>query len=798
MLDELVEANVEEVEQEGDLCDSNAVQTRIQQLKERIAKLDDSSQVLKLLAEEQAAEINAKEVLLTRKSEHVDELLEQIKKLNLKFDPKCVESQTPELEMQQLNAHINELREQVKQNEEAFSMVCAALTAREKLMSQKDDELSTAIIIEKELRKEVGQQQAIIRRLEKTVEDLQPQKVDACLSPRSFRENQLIRLRDEAIDAKTREVWLLSGQYDRLRVQLGEQESALERLQINVTSKENDLMQQQRKINRLEAEIETLQAGLSQAEGCEKAINIATTQNAKLLKTLEASELVVDDLKSRLDVKERECEQLRTSLREYTKRSAESEVEVLNKTMQAEGKILLVNGLQEKARREREMMQKELFVSNSNYQMEIEKLQGELVMRRNKQYELTLQLQIIESQLHEAIVCRESADEQLLACQCQIREFERVLQDSFEWKKKIEKEMALEKTNAAKQVEEQRKMLATEKRELAKLQRQHEEVKEQLDKRFAQDKQRELLILDTKQLLSAQEALSSKKKGRINDNNKGVEFESEARIAVKLKKDRSENQLEALRQQTESNVRKYADKKRQIHEKKQRLKKEFSDLLTEFRAVQSAKSKLVRKYTDVLGKATSNCFLGIFDLRKCWLVDDDLPPILSLLGSKEYERQLQRVDLRCNRLTSEGMGRILVLVKKMVLNLASQTTNMIREVDLRRNYVSLDGIRLIAKGLESLIPDKNNTRRTGEIELKSVAVTKDGRIEVYAVGSVNSNRFLKPICENLDIEPQVPILVVDVSENLDAEWLFADSKLYQADSRSKDLNISSEGKFPRL
>ncbi|KAJ8507927.1 hypothetical protein ON010_g18921 [Phytophthora cinnamomi] len=350
--------------------------------------------------------------------------------------------------MQKSNVQTEELREQVKKDEEDFAMVCSALDAREQTLVKKTQELAAAVETEKRLRKELDRHQGTIRRLEKNVEELQPEKADACLSPRSFHENQLIRLRDDAIEAKTREVWLLSGQNDQLRVQLDELEAALEQLQRNVISKENDLVRRQRKIDRLEAEIDALQVSRSQAEGREKAMEIATTQNEKLLQALEAQEQNADELKARLEDSERECEQLRNSHREHIARSAESEVEVLHQTRQAEEKASAVTSLQEKLRRERKALQEELSSSHLNYQMEIEKVQSELVMRRNKQYDLTLKLQDVEARLHEAVDRRESADEQLLAAQCRMQEFERVLQDSLEWKKQLEAELASQKESA--------------------------------------------------------------------------------------------------------------------------------------------------------------------------------------------------------------------------------------------------------------------------------------------------------------------------------------------------------------
>ncbi|KAK1942412.1 hypothetical protein P3T76_005911 [Phytophthora citrophthora] len=761
-------------EEQADLHDPVAVQARIQQLKQIIVELDGTAQVFKLLGEKQAAEINAKELLLTRKNEYVDELLEQIKSLTSKLDAKTTEAQALELKAQKVNGQIQELKEQVKKDEEDFAMVCAALDAREQTLTKKNGELLSAVETERQLKKELERQQGTIRRLEKNVEDLQPEKADACLSPRSFHENQLIRLRDDAIEAKTREVWLLSGQNDQLRVQLDELEAALEQLQRNIISKENDLVRRQRKIDRLEAEVDALQVSRNQADGREKAMEIATIQNEKLLQALEAQERNTEELKARLENSERECEQLRSSHHDHIARSAESEVEVLHRTRQAEEKASAVSALQEKVRRERKFLQEELSSSHLNYQMEIEKVQNELVMRRNKQYELTLKLQDVENRLHEALGRRECAEEQLLAAQCRMQELERVLQDSLDWKKQLENELELHKKISAEDTDKQSKVLSGVKRELVGLQKQLEEMKGTLNNRLVTEKQQELRHRETKQLLEKHEALTIEQKQRIHRLVKDVNRESQARAAVELEKNLLKTQLEALRQQTESSIRELLEQKNQVQDKRQQLAGKFTELTTEFHALQNAKARLVHKFADAFAKASSACVVwpsDCLEIRECWLEDDDLRPILKMLEGEGGVR-LQRIDMRCNRLTSEGMGRLLVFLKKLVVGFVSETNRArIRELDLRQNCISLDGVRVVAKGIESLVSSKSNN---GVVGLKSVAVSDEGRVEVYGVENV------------------FPILTIDISENVDADWLVAESRRFQAQyQRGKDPESSN-------
>ncbi|OWZ13598.1 Rho-associated protein kinase [Phytophthora megakarya] len=660
--------------------------------------------------------------------------------------------------MQKINAHMEQLREQAKKDEEDFAMVCAALDVREQTLVKKNGELATAMEMEKQLRKELDRHQETIQRLEKNVEGLHLEKIDACLSPRSFHENQLVRLRDDAIEAKTREVWLLSGQNDQLRVQLDELESALEQLQRSVISKENDLVRRQRKIDKLEAEIDALQVSRSQAEGREKAMEIATTQNEKLLQALEVQERNAEELKAKLDDNERECEQLRIWRREHIARCAEGEVKVLHRTKQAEEKTSAANAIQEKIRRERKLLQEELSISHLNYQMEIDKVQTELVMRRNKQYDLTLKLQEVEVRLHDAADRRENAEEQLLAAQCRMQELERVLQDSLAWKKQLEVELSSQKANSAVSQDKINKLLAEAKHEIAVLQKQLEELKEGATKRLALEKLQELRHRETKQILSAQEALILEQKERIHRLVKDLNRESQARAALVLEKNLLKYQLETLRQQSENNIRECLEQRRQIQDKRQRLAAKLTELTTEFHAVQNAKSKLMYKFADTFARATSAYYSnGV---------------------------RLNRVDLSYNRFTSEGMGRLLVFVKKLVVELTcaeGNSANRIREIDLRQNRISLDGIRVVAKGIETLISNKNdNTDVTG---LKRVTVTDDGRIEVFATGKAAENRSVRTSYGVQDSVSSTPILVMDISENVDADWLIAESRRFQTEHR---------------
>jgi len=467
--------------------------------------------------------------------------------------------------------------------------------------------------------------------------------------------------------------------------------------------------------------------------------------------------------------------------------STSREVEVLHRTRQAQEKASAVNALQEKLRRERKLLQEELSSSHLTYQMEIQKVQSELVMRRNKQYELTLTLQQVEARLHEAVDRRDSAEEQLLAAQCWMQELERVLQDALEWKKQLENALAAQKQSATDSAEQQGKLLAGARREIAILQKQLEETKEAVAKRLALEKQQELRHRETKQLLSAQEALTLEQKERIHRLVKDAKREAQERAALETERTVLARQLEELRQQTESTIRECLEQKQRVQDKRQRLVETFMQLTAEFHAVQSAKSKLLCKYAEAFGRAVAASLVNgvtwptsdVLELRECWLTDDDLRPLLKLLESERVGR-LQRVDLRYNRLTSEGVGRLSVFLKKLLAALVGADLNAvdrIREIDLRQNCISLEGVRAVARALETLCQSSNTASVPG---LKSVAVTDDGRIEVFGIAKAAENRRGDASYGTPHAAPPAPLLVVDISSNVDEAWLVAESRRFQA------------------
>ena len=85
-----------------------------------------------------------------------------------------------------------------------------------KEIEDKNDELKIQMEKINGFDKELDRHKVIIRRQEKQIETLNPDTEDVCLSARSFSEDMMISLRDEAIDAKEKQIGLLNQQNENL------------------------------------------------------------------------------------------------------------------------------------------------------------------------------------------------------------------------------------------------------------------------------------------------------------------------------------------------------------------------------------------------------------------------------------------------------------------------------------------------------------------------------------------------------------------------------------------------------
>ncbi|TYZ62116.1 hypothetical protein PybrP1_012103 [[Pythium] brassicae (nom. inval.)] len=760
---------------------------------------DDAAHAFKLLHEQQAAELNAKDLLLARKSERIDELLQQLKARDAQLEAQIVELHERDVRATQQQAEIGDLQGQLRKEEEDFSMVAAALEAKEQALARKTHELAAAGDAERQVRKDLDRSQALVRRLERSAEAEKPlsrlELADACVSPRSFHENQLVQLRDDAIAAKSREVWLLSGQNDQLRAELDELEAAMAQLQTAAAAKENDVARKQRRVERLEAELEALQASRAQVAGRERAMEIATSQNQKLLLALAAQERASEELAVRADRAERECAQLRETLCAFLETAAASEADALHRTTQAAASRSAVSGLQDKLQRERRALHAELASARAQSQLETEKLQSELVMRRTKQYELTLRLQDAEARLHVADDARESASEQLLASACRMEELERVLRDALAWKAHLEQQLQSQRADAAAACDALARQLRDAQSEVATLTTQLGELKDALARTRSVEKRLERDVHDAKQQLEAKDALAREQRERVQRLVQEVNREAQGRAELELEQQRLRAQLERVHEEADGAARDADAHKRRADDRHRALRERVELLESECASEQAAKAKLVTKFAEAFAAATTAATTAArtawltsecLDLRACMLGDRDLIPLLRMLESAPDA--LVRVDLRSNRITQDGMRAVAAFVKKLVGWLAAGSSSAgcrcrVRDIDLRHNFVSLDGVRVVAGALESLSapPASSTTSPSLSSLVKRVVVSNGGRVEWFP----DTRGTGEPASGE-------PVLVVDISANFDADVFVAEARK-KTRRRPRDRELALPG-----
>lgn len=733
---------------------------------------DDEAAVLKLQLERQTAELNAKELLLARKQERVVEL-------EALLAARDATVSTASAEVARLAGHIESLQDRQRRDEDEFAMVSAALEAKERAMNEQAAVVRAAGDVEVQLRSEVAKHTAMIRRLEQNVADLQPETQDACVSPRSFRESQLIALRDDALAAKTQEVWLLSGQNAQLHVQLDELEAALETLQTAVRSRENDVTRRQRRVDQLTAELEAHRVSASQAEGRERAMEIATTQNATLLNALAARERESEELQRRLEAAERENIDLRAARREGLVQSADAEVAARHQSQLVEDKAAAVAALQAKLARERRTLQQELVDERMKHQLELDRAQSELVMRRTKQYELTLRLQEVEAQLHDANDSREAATEQLGAAQLRMAELERLVGDALTCKAQLERDLAARRLEADRTSTTLNQQLRARESEVAVLQRQLEELKATIGAARSQHTQLQLSLTDGKQALQARDLVAREQKERIQRLVAELTRESQRCAALELEKQLIVDQLGEVRLQLDA-VRTDASQAKQAFEGRlQSARDQIQQLQSDLEMNQSGRVKLLVRVGEFWSTAPPECL----ELRQCGLEDRDIRALLAVLD--HAPDAVRRVDLRGNRFTADGMRLAASFLRKL---LAKRRTGIgIRQLDLRQNCISLDGVRAVASALEAtaaasggLASPRNNSNNSNGAVRHCVEVSNAGRVECFSGG--DSLRKGDSSATSASI-PLMPVLVIDMSDNLDADVLMAEARKLQAAHR---------------
>jgi hypothetical protein len=212
-----------------------------------------------------------------------------------------------------------------------------------------------------------------------------PQTCEVALSARSYDEVDAIRLRDDLVAAKDKELWMVEAQRAKLCEQLDQVETEVERMQQDLLAKEVFLSQKKAEVDRLKHEQKQLQAKVAKAKGQEQAMQVVSKQNASLLQLLQAQEQeTLQQCKARKAL-QAELDELKLKYRHHVETAARVEAEMLKEKAEAAAEKRQLALLHEKAVREHAATKKALEETVAEQALSVETIQDELRQRRAKQ-----------------------------------------------------------------------------------------------------------------------------------------------------------------------------------------------------------------------------------------------------------------------------------------------------------------------------------------------------------------------------------------------------------------------------
>lgn len=293
---------------------------------------------------------------------------------------------------------IDELNTQLKHGEDEFEILSEALEEKERALNKKnaqivDDEVKIKFV-ENEVSRLTCINKTLVASSHKTVTE------DVCLSARSFNENQLISLRDDALELKERQINLINCGNQTLNENICELEAAIETMQC-------ELVQKDREISNLKASLRDsnnasieLRHDIDVKRGKDNAIEVATKQNTQLLQLLQQQETLSNELEERNKDLEFQITDLKERQRRIVKQNSEYEVEMqLNKSELSQLRKELLTS-RSSLESQVHLLTSELNTLRESSHVTIEEQAEELTRRKEKNYELLERLQKTETRVH--------------------------------------------------------------------------------------------------------------------------------------------------------------------------------------------------------------------------------------------------------------------------------------------------------------------------------------------------------------------------------------------------------------
>jgi hypothetical protein len=616
------------------------------------------------------------------------------------------------------------LEKRLEQEEHDFEELVKLTKAKEKEIEEKNEELKRQLEQITGHEKELDRHKTIIRRQEKELDALNPDTEEVCLSARSFSENMVISLRDEAIEAKEKQIAILNGQNEKLLANLDSLESEIHNMQKDLLSKEKVIQKKTRYGEHLEHKIDKLERDLQKKGGEEAAIEVTNRQNAQLLQLLQVHETKTEELESiKIDLKgqiqgvaERHTALMHQAA-EWEAKNLRLEAENIDLTKKLSTGAITWEG-------QRAQMEAEVSETKSMARVRIDAMQEELRTRREKQYSLLERLQAAEESMRASEDECERLRETVNVVQERLYELDAQLIQAKQWRTEdkssqhdLEKHLKQQLRNRDAEIKRQIEASGGIKRQLQEMAAtvlQLVEKNKEADQRMQEEGKK---VGSTQARL---ETLQTRISGLIKEGTKEGKMRVQAETTIKVLHEqmselRRGNRL--LTDTAKNNISSWEEKETNL---KRRLAAINARLHGEQRARRSAVVRIIdrrittRAELDEREQRDPSAGTTV-DLSNLGLTDDEVSMISPLFGKESLlARRFETLNLSYNRLGDKGANALASLIR---------SGTFLETINVSGNTISGEGIRALAEGLSG----------SGTLGIKHVYVHKDGKVQGLGV-----------------------------------------------------------------
>ena len=643
----------------------------------------------------------------------------RIEQLEQGMDDRKVEADLRRAEMSSLQKKLDDEREEVKLLEKRLHEKNVSATDLKKLVQEKDSQMETMRKEKIEMNESLEQAKKMLKRRDheinrkdQQISNMMPDTEEVCLSARSFSENMMINLRDQAIDAKEQQLDLLNRQNEGLNENITRVETEVEKVQKDLLAKDNEITIKRKKITHLTNNIDRLERELQKKGGEEAAIELTNKQNSNLLVLLQQHEAKTEALEEVRTELEEALEQLRVRHEILMKTSAEFEAQTM--TLQSsvdKYKREATTGLLEWTGLKAQLTV-ELDETKRVARVRIDAMQEELRTRREKQYATLSRLQAADESLRKSQDdterLRETASviqERLFQMEAETVTLNTMHQDALNAER--------ERTNQVQvRLDYSRANTAKEKDGQVGLKKQLQEMAATILKLVDKNNEEQLKKDEIGQDILERDSEMKTLEERVANLIQETSVEGKARVRAETTAEVMSTQLDALRRENSlmhAAVTQSAEdwEARNLGLKK-RLGRTKSRLSSETVARRNAMERYIRDQIDLiptddfgevvtsskytggdLSKKTKHIKYGdVLNLSNLALTDSEIIIISNLFGKKsQLSHRYRTLDLSYNRITDDG-------IRELTKMLPAGT--FLEYINLSGNMMSGDGARMLA------------------------------------------------------------------------------------------------------